>query len=226
MWYNKPFNTWFSGYYIVCSDSVAFESIAPNRFPKATLWEHSTLKQALIDKYFIKTDTWETLGKGEILVQELFRIGGMQRCISWDSGGPQSGETPKYWGPLVHWDAPGRQEGINWGAWRTIEKPARTETASHQVAANEEGEDWRWHGQFVRDGTNGKVENMAKLIYEIAEDRFGVVEGRKVRPMKGQSRREREIIRIRRDIRTLTNRFLRSQTEEREGNLPFTPIPP
>ena len=69
-----------------------------------------------------------------------------------DDGGPQEEVTP----PSGNWDAPGRQEEINWGAQRTIMDLARTETAKHQVAANEQqgvGEVLvcQWPGRIVID---------------------------------------------------------------------------
>ena len=61
-----------------------------------------------------------------------------------------------------------------------------------------------------------KLEVMTRMIYTIAEDRFGVEEKQQKRKVHHASRREREIASIRRELRTLANTYRRSSDVERK----------
>ena len=62
-----------------------------------------------------------------------------------------------------------------------------------------------------------KLEVMTRMIYTIAEDRFGVEEKQQKRKVHHASRREREIASIKRELRTLANTYRRSSDGERKG---------
>ena len=58
---------------------------------------------------------------------------------------------------------------------------------------------------------------MTRMIYTIAEDRFGVEEKQQKIKVHHASKREREIATIRRELRTLANKNRRSSDGERKG---------
>ena len=58
---------------------------------------------------------------------------------------------------------------------------------------------------------------MTRMIYTKAEDSLGVEEKQQKRKVHHASRREREIVIIRRELRTLANTYRRSSDEEING---------
>ena len=58
--------------------------------------------------------------------------------------------------------------------------------------------------EMVAGNVDRKVEAMSKIIYNIELDRFGEVEGRKVKTVVKKNRREIEISKIRQDLKNLT----------------------
>ena len=61
------------------------------------------------------------------------------------------------------------------------------------------------------------LESMCRLVYTVGEDQFGKQESKKQKKAYQPSRREREFINIRREIRMLSIRYKRSSEEERVG---------
>ena len=59
--------------------------------------------------------------------------------------------------------------------------------------------------EMTLTGPAEKLEVMTRMIYTIAEDKFGVEEKQQKRKVHHASRREREIASIRRELRTLAN---------------------
>ena len=60
-----------------------------------------------------------------------------------------------------------------------------------------------------------KIEAMTKIIYNMGMDRFGVEEGKKPRIDGRKNRREREIVKMRRDLRQLSKQYKKATEVEK-----------
>ncbi len=69
----------------------------------------------------------------------------------------------------------------------------------------------------LRGTSKRKLEVMGDLIHEFSEVRFGLVEPRKQSPAPTPSRRQKEISRLRRELRSLRQRWKVAEVEERPG---------
>ena len=62
-----------------------------------------------------------------------------------------------------------------------------------------------------------KLEVMGDMIYNLGESRFGILEKKKKQALKEPSRRQREIKRLRQELRSLRKRWKKADVDEKEG---------
>lgn len=70
---------------------------------------------------------------------------------------------------------------------------------------------------ILKGDATKKIKTMVQVVYQACQDTFGVREGKTVKPPAGSSRRQRQIIELRKELRMLKKRWKKADKEGKEA---------